>query len=226
MITWLQQHTLLVLLGAGTIFSAVWLNLLRKRLSLSWYAATLLAVLHTLIGVLSVKSFAFLESGFQRNALGNMSLFGGVFFMPLVYWLGAKLAKRPYRDVFDVFTPCMIFTVMCARINCILSGCCQGLIIPGLNGMRFPTRQAEILLYLILLAILCPKIFRDKLHGTGYLIYMMSYGAFRFIIEFFRDAETNALFHLAHLWALLTLIVGISLYAEISAKKPSKKRRG
>ena len=146
--------------------------------------------------------------------------------MPLVYWLGAKLAKRPYRDVFDVFTPCMIFTVMCARINCILSGCCQGLIIPGLNGMRFPTRQAEILLYLILLAILCPKIFRDKLHGTGYLIYMMSYGAFRFIIEFFRDAETNALFHLAHLWALLTLIVGISLYAEISAKKPSKKRRG
>lgn len=226
MISWIQGHTLLSLLSIGVLFNVIWLYTTRRRLQMKWYAVLLVSVLHTLLGVFSVKVFGFLESGFQKSALGNMSLFGGVFFMPLTYWLGGKLTKRPWREVFDIMTPCMIFTVMCARINCILSGCCRGLPIPGLNGVRFPTREAEILLYLILLPILCPKIYRDELQGRGYLIYAITYGAFRFVIEFFRDNGTNSLFHLAHLWALLTLIVGMSVYAEINSHKTKKNRRG
>lgn len=226
MISWLQGHTLLLLLTLGVAFNIIWLYTMRQRLQMKWYAVICISVLHTLVGLFAVKAFAFLESGFQKDALGNMSLFGGIFVMPLMYWLGAKLTKRPYGAVFDAMTPCMIFTLMCARINCLLSGCCQGLPIPGLNGVRFPTREAEILLYLILLVVLCPKIYRDELKGRGYVLYAAIYGAFRFVIEFFRDNGTNSLFHLAHLWALLTLIVGISIYAEINSRKPKKKRRG
>ena len=154
-----------------------------------------------------------------------MSLFGGVFLMPLAYFLGAKLTKRPIKEVFDVFTPCMIFTVMCARVNCIIAGCCQGAYIPGLNGIRFPTRELEILFYIVLLLCLCPRIVRGEARGRGYPIYMVGYGGFRFIVEFFRDAGTEALFHKGHLWAIITLLLGISIYAEINSKKSSKKRR-
>ena len=220
-----DKMILILLLSAGAVFTAVWLILLRKRLDMPWYAAIPLAILSTVYGVLTAKVFAFLESGFNTDSLGNMSLFGGVFFMPLAYWLGAKLSKRSYREVFDVFTPCMIFTVMCARINCIVSGCCIGLPIPGMNGVRFPTREAEILFYIILLICLCPRVLKGKYRGQAYPIYMISYGAFRFVEEFFRSADTSSVFHSAHIWALIALIIGISIYAEIKSETATRKRR-
>ena len=216
---------LILLLSAGAVFTAVWLILLRKRLDMPWYAAIPLAILSTVYGVLTAKVFAFLESGFNTDSFGNMRLFGVVFFMPLAYWLGAKLSKRSYREVFDVFTPCIIFTVMCARINCIVSGCCIGLPIPGMNGVRFPTREAEILFYIILLICLCPRVLKGKYRGQAYPIYMISYGAFRFVEEFFRSADTSSVFHSAHIWALITLIIGISIYAEIKSETATRKRR-
>ena len=216
---------LILLLSAGAVFTAVWLVLLRKRLDMPWYAAIPLAILSTVYGVLTAKVFAFLESGFNTDSFGNMRLFGVVFFMPLAYWLGAKLSKRSYREVFDVFTPCIIFTVMCARINCIVSGCCIGLPIPGMNGVRFPTREAEILFYIILLICICPRVLKGQYRGQAYPIYMISYGAFRFVEEFFRSADTSSVFHSAHIWALIALIIGISIYAEIKAEKTTRKRR-
>ena len=73
--------------------------------------------------------------------------------MPAAYWLGAKLTKRPYCKVCDVFTPCMLFTLMCARVNCIVAGCCSGLVIPGTH-FHFPTRELEILYYIVMLILL------------------------------------------------------------------------
>ncbi|MDD7594963.1 MAG: prolipoprotein diacylglyceryl transferase [Clostridiales bacterium] len=220
-----DKMILILLLSAGAVFTAVWLILLRKRLDMPWYAAIPLAILSTVYGVLTAKVFAFLESGFNTDSFGNMRLFGVVFFMPLAYWLGAKLSKRSYREVFDVFTPCIIFTVMCARINCIVSGCCIGLPIPGMNGVRFPTREAEILFYIILLICLCPRVLKGKYRGQAYPIYMISYGAFRFVVEFFRSADTSSVFHSAHIWALIALIIGISIYAEIKSETATRKRR-
>ena len=144
--------------------------------------------------------------------------------MPLAYWLGAKISKRPLDEVFDVFTPCMIFTVMCARVNCILSGCCRGLPIPGTNGMRFPTREAEIVFYLILLAVLCPRIWKERLQGRAYPVYMMCYGAFRFVIEFFRTSSSGMLFHLSHIWAALAFAAGLSVYIEVNNRNHRVKK--
>lgn len=220
-----MSDKIILLLSAGAVFTAVWLVLLRKRLDMPWYAAIPLAILSTVYGVLTAKVFAFLESGFNTDSFGNMRLFGVVFFMPLAYWLGAKLSKRSYREVFDVFTPCIIFTVMCARINCIVSGCCIGLPIPGMNGVRFPTREAEILFYIILLICICPRVLKGKYRGQAYPIYMISYGAFRFVEEFFRSADTSSVFHSAHIWALIALIIGISIYAEIKSETATRKRR-
>ena len=76
---------LLILLSVGAAFTAVWLALLRKRLNMAWYVAIMIAIAHTVYGVLTVKAFAFLETGFDKSSLGNMSLFGGVFMMPLAY---------------------------------------------------------------------------------------------------------------------------------------------
>lgn len=91
---------LLILLSVGAAFTAVWLALLRKRLNMAWYVAIMIAIAHTVYGVLTVKAFAFLETGFDKASLGNMSLFGGMFLMPLAYWLGAKFQRdRPRKSL-------------------------------------------------------------------------------------------------------------------------------
>ena len=218
LLTWLSDHALILLLGCGTLFNVYWLHRCRERLHLRWLSVLLLSVLHTVLGVLSVKVFALFETG----NFSNMSLFGGVFFMPLFYWGVAKLAKLKTADVFDVFTICLVFTLMCARLNCMISGCCLGAHIPieGLTHLRFPTRELELLFYVLLLSRLWRKVLSGSARGMIYPIYMISYGIFRFVTETLRVSNrTNSILHVSHLWALLSLGIGISIYGELQKKE-------
>lgn len=223
LLTWLSDHALILLLGCGTLFNVYWLHRCRERLHLRWLSVLLLSVLHTVLGVLSVKVFALFETG----NFSNMSLFGGVFFMPLFYWGVAKLAKQKTADVFDVFTICLVFTLMCARLNCVISGCCLGAHIPieGLTHLRFPTRELELLFYVLLLSRLWRKVLSGSARGMIYPIYMISYGIFRFVTETLRFSDrTDSILHVSHLWALLSLGIGISIYGEL--RKKEKKTGG
>lgn len=227
LLTWLSDHALILLLSCGTLFNVYWLHRCRERLHLRWLSVLLLSVLHTVLGVLSVKVFALFETG----DFSNMSLFGGVFFMPLFYWGVAKLAKQKAADVFDVFTICLVFTLMCARLNCIVSGCCLGAHIPieGLTHLRFPTRELELLFYVILLSRLWRKVLNRSARGMIYPIYMISYGIFRFVTEMLRfSVRTDSILHVSHLWALLSLGIGISIYGELQKKekKTGGRRNG
>lgn len=225
--TWLTDHALILLLGCGTLFNVYWLHRCRERLHLRWPSVLLLSVLHTVLGVLSVKVFALFETG----NFSNMSLFGGVFFMPLFYWGVAKLAKQKAADVFDVFTICLVFTLMCARLNCIISGCCLGAHIPieGLTHLRFPTRELELIFYVLLLSRLWRKVLSGSARGMIYPIYMISYGIFRFVTETLRvSSRADSILHISHLWALLSLGIGISIYGELQKKekKTGGRRNG
>lgn len=218
LLTWLSDHALILLLGCGTLFNVYWLHRCRERLHLRWLSVLLLSVLHTVLGVLSVKVFALFETG----NFSNMSLFGGVFFMPLFYWGVAKLAKQKAADVFDVFTICLVFTLMCARLNCIISGCCLGAHIPieGLTHLRFPTRELELIFYVLLLSRLWRKVLSGSARGMIYPIYMIAYGIFRFVTETLRFTDrTDSILHVSHLWALLSLGIGISIYGELQKKE-------
>ena len=200
---------------------------MRRQLQMKWYAVIAFSVLHTVLGVLSVKVFALFETG----NFSNMSLFGGVFFMPLFYWGVAKLAKQKAADVFDVFTICLVFTLMCARLNCMISGCCLGAHIPieGLTHLRFPTRELELIFYVILLSRLWRKVLSGSARGMIYPIYMIAYGIFRFVTETLRVSNrTDSILHISHLWALLSLGIGISIYGELrkKEKKTGGKRNG
>lgn len=223
LLTWLSDHALILLLGCGSLFNVYWLHRCRERLHLRWLSVLLLSVLHTVLGVLSVKVFALFETG----NFSNMSLFGGVFFMPLFYWGVAKLAKQKAADVFDVFTICLVFTLMCARLNCMISGCCLGAHIPieGLTHLRFPTRELELLFYVLLLSRLWRKVLSGSARGMIYPIYMIAYGIFRFVTETLRFSDrTDSILHVSHLWALLSLGIGISIYGEL--RKKEKKTGG
>ena len=231
MFTWLSDHSLAVLLTVSAAFTDWWLWRCRERLRLEHRLAALaLAVVLISIGLFSVKAFAVLEA-FDMGAMGSMSLFGGVFFMPLVFWALAKLSGRSAADVFDVLTVCFVFTLMCALLNCIISGCCLGAYIPieGLTHLRFPTREMELLFYVILLSRLWRKVVTGSARGMIYPIFMIAYGIFRFVTETLRvSSRANSILHISHLWALLSLGIGMSIYGELQKKekKTGGRRNG
>lgn len=210
----LLRHSLQVLLTLGTVFNLCWLGICRDRLRLQSWAVPLLAMLHTVFGVLSVRCMGFLETG---NG-GNMSLYGGMFLMPVFYGAVTRAGRKKAADVFDVFTVCMLFTLLCARVNCLFSGCCAGLPIPG-TDLHWPTRQLEILYYIAAIAVMAPKAKNGQRRGMLYPLYMASYGGFRFVTEFFRVSSGGWLMHPAHLWSALAVGLGISIVAELQTKQ-------
>lgn len=222
MAAFFQAHSLILLLILAAVVTAWWLWRQRERLSLRLPWILLLSVLHVTAGVLCVKGFAILEAG-SFSAAGNMSLFGAVFFLPLFYWLGAKLTHRSVSETFDVFVVPTVFTLACARVNCLLTGCCQGRIIPG-SELRWPTREAELVFYAVLLPWLVWRTARKDRRGILWPAYMAAYGAFRFFTEFFREPATS-FFHLSHLWAALSLITGLSICLQILSKSKTHKSK-
>ena len=198
-IGFLHDNSLYLLLALAAMFTVIWVGLLRRRLRMSWPAVVLISLLHVAYGVVCVKVFAVMEGNGADK--GAMSLFGAVFFMPLAYWLGARLTKRSMAEVFDIFAICMIFTLFCARINCLISGCCLGRLIPGIEPLRWPTRETELIFYAVFLALLAPRVFRGTASGRVYPLYMFTYGIVRCVLECFRVSATDKLFHLSH-WKL------------------------
>ena len=226
--SWVIENKLLILLCIGTAYSFYWLIDNQKKLKISHTAAFIISLLHTIVGVVCVKFFAVMESGFDFENAGNMSIYGAVFILPLVYYLGARVSKRDMREVFDIFTICVLATLICARFNCILSGCCLGKCISGSDTLTWPTRELEIVFYVILILFLKNKVYKGKTKGTAYPIYMVSYGTFRFIIEWFREGEAIifGMLHRAHLWSILSIVIGsVLLYRMISKKVKSNKKQ-
>lgn len=219
--SWLHSHALLLILVFAALLTIAWLLAVRKRLNMPWYAAVLFGALHVVYGVLCVRVFARMEGA----GSGSMSLFGAVFFMPVAYMLGARIFKRPAAEVFDLFAVPMIFTLMLARCNCLFAGCCLGRYMFH-TPTRWPTREAEIVFYIVFLALIIPRVWKGTTKGRAYPLYMAAYGAFRAIIECFRESSSETLLHLSHVWAFLALALGVSIYIELNnrTKKKSRKR--
>ena len=215
MALWLYANRLYLLLAVATVFGYFWLSQFKERLKFKEWTLLLCSVVHTVIGVLLVKLFAFLESGVR----GGMSLYGAVFFLPIVYFVFAKLTKRRVSDVFDIFTVNTVVTLLCARINCILANCCIGAVIPGTSGLRWPTREAEIVFYIVLYIVLRSKVKNARYRGKIYPIYMMSYGVFRFIIEWLRESHiVFGVVHISHIWSLVAITAGACIYYTLLRK--------
>ncbi len=215
---WFTEHSLVIMLAIAAVFTVFWVGKNRSRLSMPAWAVPVFGVLHVILGVLCVRAFAFMESAGHSNP-GAMSLFGAVFFMPLAYWAGAKIFKRKTAEVFDIFAICMIFTLFCARINCLVSGCCLGRVMDASTGLRWPTREAELVYYVIFLVLMLPRVKKAVTGGRVYPLYMLSYGLVRAVLEVFRESSSKGIWHISHIWAFISIALGASVYIEIKNRK-------
>lgn len=221
MMAFMKQHFLIIVLSVGLTFDILWHYKMRKRLKLELIGVLIVTFLTMIFGFLSVRLLAEIE-----GVHGGMRLYGAVFLMPIAYYIQAKITKCQISEVFDIMTVSLVLTLMCARINCFISGCCFGRQISYHTTARWPTREAELLFYLLFLMVAIPKVELRKTDGRLFPIYMVVYGFFRFINEFFRYSETtSSYFHLAHLWSFLAFAIGFSILMEMKKKAGTRNLR-
>lgn len=223
---WAQEHMMILCMAVSGIFNCLLFLRFKDRLRIGRLAAVVLGIISVVPGVISTFALSGLENWGNPLSSG-FSLFGSILIEPWFFIAGAKIFRRNIRDVLDVYTLCAIAGLFAARVNCLVTGCCLGALMPHSDTVRWPTRETEMVFHLILFVILYKKTCKNKLPGSIFPIYMISYGVFRFIEEWFREGRrVLGPMHMAHLWAILSLIVGGALYFEISERGKKHQIRG
>jgi phosphatidylglycerol:prolipoprotein diacylglycerol transferase len=168
--------------------------------------------------------YALLGSG--RSIVGAL-LFG---------FIGAEAAKPllhydiPPNDRFAVIVP---FSIAVGRIGCLIAGCCRGIPYDGPFAITYddaiPRHPAPVyeMLFNFAIGFLLIALWRRKiLFGRLFALYLVSYGVFRFFIEFIREtAKPYAGLSAYQLMCIAMIIAGgIALIAR-SRRQPASWAR-
>ena len=214
---WQYSTSLLIVVILNLVVLFYWFLKFQKQLNLRWKEALTIAVLQIVVGLVSMRLMAIIEVGGNMKEAANMRIFGGIFALLVMYLLWAKRTERDPKLVMDVAAICTISGAIGGRLNCLISGCCDGIPVFFYPEMRWPLREVELVYYAIFVLTYARRIIRRKTHGQVYPIYLMSYGILRFFSEFVREEFTGQLgnFHLAHIWSLISVAIGAVMYYKV-----------
>lgn len=180
----------------------------------------LLAILNTILGVLACKVMYFIEYFIGHDFLkipdfhleSGFSFFGSVYFMPVYYIVLAKILKKDIKQILNIGMPAVLISSFCARLNCVIHGCCGGIVI-GTTGWEAPTRLIELTCYLVIFIYILWKERKGTLKpGMALPIYYMIYGIVRIFEEPLRINFMKDSIHFGWLHSGIILIIGIFLY--------------
>ena len=146
----------------------------------------------------------------------GLTSFGGILFGFLAYAWFAWRQKRPLRDVLDLVAPSGLIGHSIGRIGCLLNGCCYGVVtnsrlgvhIDDTNILHVPAQLYDSLMALAAVWILLSIEKRGLQRGQSFSLFLILYGATRFIYEFWRAgsvADVNRGFASSTYWGNLPI---------------------
>ncbi|MCF7878090.1 MAG: prolipoprotein diacylglyceryl transferase, partial [Candidatus Omnitrophica bacterium] len=161
--------------------------------------------------------------------------YGGIIFGIFSIFLLSKKYKIKFLKITDIFALAIPLAHSFGRIGCFFYGCCYGLPTQSFLGIKFPldspagSWDAKLIptqiisaVFLFILFVFLFKV-RNKAKSPGKLTgyYLLIYGFFRFIIEFFRGDPRGFFFVFStSQWLSLLLIFLASI---ILNKKSGQK---
>ena len=221
----MANHSLFFFAILIVIGNFIWLMCFRRKLRLNWKSALIIAILHDIVGYSAMRLLALVEVGGDFDKAVNMRLFGAIFVLPLLYYFVAKKIGVNIGTVMDIAAICLVIGLICGRLNCLCAGCCVGSRLSFASNISWPLREMELLFYFGFLMLFCKRIHRGRTFGQVYPVFMMAYGGIRFLMEWVRVEYTTrvGLFHLAHIWALISFCAGTSIYLEMLERKRRRK---
>ncbi|MBQ3235501.1 MAG: prolipoprotein diacylglyceryl transferase [Clostridia bacterium] len=164
------------------------------------------------------------EEGFT---LGNGftfigGLIGGVATFLIVYFILRKKLSGTLLELLPIAPSCITIAHAFGRIGCAFAGCCYGMETDSAIAMynhgawRIPVQLYESTFLFILFGVLTILLVKKNFKQTM-PIYLVAYGIFRFVIEYFRGDERGKLFGSdlispSQFWSILMVVIGIALF--------------
>lgn len=130
---------------------------------------------------------------------GGLVYYGGLFgVLSGLRIFALKTKKYRSTDLYNLVVPAIPLFHGFGRIGCFMSGCCYGRELKNIwnlgsymQFMRIPTQLIEAAFEFLLFAFL---LFVEKKAKNLLGIYLISYGCFRFIIEFYRGDTIRGIY--------------------------------
>ena len=193
------------------------------------------ALFQSLYDYISDPSAGFRYTGltFQGGLIG-----GAAVFLILVFAFRKKF-KGKLTDVVSSVPLGILLGHSIGRVGCFMAGCCYGRPTDSWIGVSFidpatgehmaekviPTNLIEAIFLFIAFVVLL-IIYLKKRHPYNLPIYMILYGIFRFVIEFFRGDERGSFvpgLSPSQFWSLLMVVAAIPIIILLARKNPYKE---
>lgn len=160
-----------------------------------------------------------------ETALIKLTTGGAVFYGGLIGGIiGGYFYTHIYHldtiKYFDMAVPCLSLAQAFGRIGCFFNGCCYGIPYNGFGAVYypvgsyppsgiglFPSQLTESLFLFILTGFLLFILLKSNTPGYTTGFYLMTYGIFRFFIEFFRSDPRGTLGFLSTSQAISLFII-------------------
>lgn len=161
------------------------------------------------LGIYASEFWFYIENGHG----GGRSLFGTIFFAPLVFFPISKIFRIPYNETLDFCATAGSFTLGLTKLQCLSVGCCPGIILyidENYHYVRFPSQIMEFITFLVISILLMYMSYKGKNRGKIFWIFLVIYGISRFIIEFFRATRSPYVWILSagSFWAIISVLIG------------------
>lgn len=207
----LSLYELLILIGVIVAFAFLRLFSEKLKISAKIFNFTILtAVLTVVVGygfaVLFQMLYNYLATGDVSQG-GGSTFYGGliggaVFFLGFYIGVGLLIFKKKENIVnlpivVNSAITCVVIAHAFGRIGCLMAGCCYGVhtdswigIEMGTHGKVVPTQLFEAIFLFIFFAYLTWMLLKKR---NEYIMsqYLIGYGVWRFIIEYWRGDEAR-----------------------------------
>lgn len=172
-------------------------------------AYEIVALISIMVGIVFAMIFQYIYNliqdphakfDFSMTFLGG--LIGGVACFLILYKVYiCKHFSFSLATIYKIAPACICIAHGCGRIGCFMAGCCYGIETDSFLGVQFPdlphkvypTQLFEAFFLFLLFAILLTLAYREK-GSYNFVIYLASYGIFRFLIEFIRGDDRGFFF--------------------------------
>lgn len=162
-------------------------------------------------------------------------LIGGVVCFLAIYFIFRKRYNTRLYQVISILPCSILIGHAFGRIGCFFAGCCYGKPTDSFLGVQFPdllhkvhpTQLYEAAFLFVMFGI-CLYLVVKKNFQHNLSLYLISYGIFRFLIEYVRGDERGELVGVispSQFWSILMVVAGIAVIFLMNylLKKDDKK---
>ncbi len=150
-------------------------------------------------------------------------LLGGAAFFAIIYFaIYRRLSKERIIHALPIIPCCILIAHAFGRIGCFFAGCCHGRVTESFLGVQFPGDNYKVLptqlweaFFLFLMFGICTYLLLQHRYRLTFPLYTLSYGIFRFVIEFFRGDHRGSFIpgiSPSQFWCILIVIGSIPFF--------------